>query len=115
VADADLRNLSGGAAEFAFLVAAPAAQGKGLGTQVATLIHAFGFVRLGLERIYASIIPGNTASRRVFEKLGHRIDDSPEARAYADEPDDITMGIERAPFERMHARVLAEIRIAPRA
>lgn len=114
VADADLRNVSGDAAEFAFLVISPAAQGKGLGTQVATLVHAFGFVRLGLERIYASIIPRNTASRRVFEKLGHRIDDSPGARKFADEPDDITMMVERAEFERAHARVLAEIRIAPR-
>ena len=114
VADGDLRKLGGGAAEFAFMVASPAAQGKGLGTRVALMIHAFGFRRLGLERIYASIIPHNAASRRVFEKLGYAVDDSPEARAYADEPGDITMVIDRAVFERAHADAIAEIALTVR-
>ena len=113
-ADADLRKVGGGAAEFAFMVASPAAQGKGLGTRVALMIHAFGFRRLGLERIYASIIPGNAASRRVFEKLGYQVDASPAARAYADEPDDVTMGIDRAAFEHSHAQAMAEIEISVR-
>ena len=113
-ADADLRKVGGGAAEFAFMVASPAAQGKGLGTRIATMVHAFGFGRLGLERIYASIIPGNAASRRVFEKLGYQVDASPAARAYADEPGDITMGLDRAAFERSHAQAMAEIAIAVR-
>jgi RimJ/RimL family protein N-acetyltransferase len=114
VADADLRKVGGSAAEFAFMVVSPAAQGQGLGTRVATMVHAFGFRRLGLERIYASIIPGNAASRRVFEKLGYQIDASPAARAYADEPGDITMGIDRAGFERLHPQAMAEIAIAVR-
>lgn len=113
-ADADLRKVGGGAAEFAFMVASPAAQGKGLGTRVALMVHAYGFRRLGLERIYASIIPDNTASRRVFEKLGYQIDASPAARAYADEPGDITMAIDRATFERSHAQAMAEIELAVR-
>lgn len=114
VADADLRKVGGGAAEFAFMVASPAAQGKGLGTRVALMIHAFGFARLGLERIYASILPDNAASRRVFEKLGHHVDASPAARAYADEPGDLTMRVDRAAFERSHAQAMAEIEIAVR-
>lgn len=114
VADADLRKVGGGAAEFAFMVASPAVQGKGLGTRVALMVHAFGFRRLGLERVYASVIPGNAASRRVFEKLGYEVDASPAARAYADEPGDITMGIDRATFERSHAQAMAEIQIAVR-
>jgi RimJ/RimL family protein N-acetyltransferase len=114
VADADLRKVKGGAAEFAFLVASPTAQGKGLGTRIAMMVHMFGFRSLGLDRIYASIIPANTASRRVFDKLGYRLDPSPAARAYADEPGDITMVADRATFERSHARVMAEIRIAVR-
>jgi RimJ/RimL family protein N-acetyltransferase len=114
VADGDLRKVGDGAAEFAFLVVSPAAQGKGLGTRIATMIHAFGFTRMGLHRIYASIIPDNVASRRVFEKLGYRLDDSPAARAYADEPGDITMAIDRLTFERLHAPAMAEIRIAVR-
>ena len=113
-ADADLRKVGGGAAEFAFMVASPAAQGKGLGTRVATMVHAFGFRRLGLERIYASIIPGNAASRRVFDKLGYRVDDSAAARTYADDPGDITMAIDRTVFERRHAAAMAEIQIAMR-
>lgn len=113
-ADADLRKVGGGAAEFAFMVASPAAQGKGLGTRVALMIHAFGFRRLGLERIYASIIPDNAGSRRVFEKLGYQVDASPAARAYADEPGDVTMGIDRMAFERLHAQAMAEIEIAVR-
>lgn len=114
VADGDLRRVGGGAAEFAFLVASPAAQGKGLGTRIATMIHAFGFRRLGLDRIYASIIPHNAASRRVFDKLGYQVDDSPAARAYADEPGDLTLAIDRASFDRLHAAAMAEISIAVR-
>ena len=114
VADADLRKVGGGAAEFAFLVASPTAQGKGLGTRIATMIHAFGFGWLGLERIYASIIPHNAASRRVFDKLGYQVDDSPAAQAYADDPGDITMAIDRTAFERSHAAAMAEIAIAVR-
>src|SRR5262249_40067847 len=114
VADADLRKVGGGAAEFAFMVASPAAQGKGLGTRVALMIHAFGFGRLGLERIYASVLPGNAASHRVFEKLGYQVDTSPAAQAYADEPGDIVMGIDRVAFERSHAQAMAEIEIAVR-
>jgi RimJ/RimL family protein N-acetyltransferase len=114
VGDADLRHVAGGAAEFAFMVAAVSAQGQGLGTRIATMIHAFGFQALGLERVYASVIPRNLASRRVFEKLGYALDDSPAARSYADEPGDVTLAIDRARFERSHALALAEIQIAMR-
>jgi RimJ/RimL family protein N-acetyltransferase len=114
VADADLRHVAGGAAELAFLVAAVSAQGQGLGTRIAMMLHALAFGPLQLERVYASIIPDNVASRRVFDKLGYAIDDSPAARAYADEPGDLTMVVERAAFERSHAAQLAEIEIAMR-
>lgn len=114
VGDADLRGIADGAAEFAFLVAAIAEQGKGLGTRIATMVHAFAFQELGLVRIYASVIPGNTASRRVFEKLGYELDISPIARGFADEPDDITMSIDRAAFDRSHAPAMAEIEISVR-
>lgn len=114
--DGDLRNQRGDAAELAFLVASPAAQGKGLGTRFATMLHAFAFTPAGLalERIYASIIPANIASRRVFEKLGYRVDAGPAARAFAEDPDDIVMVVERAAFVRDHAAAMADIRIAVR-
>lgn len=115
VGDADLRGVAGGAAEFAFLVAAVAEQGKGLGTRFATMIHTFAFRQLELARVYASVAPANTASRRVFEKLGYAIDGGPDARAYADDPADLTMALDRLTFERSHAIEIAEIQITVRS
>lgn len=112
--DADLRGIRSGCAEFAFMIAAPSAQGKGLGTRFARMVHAFGFSTLGLERIYASVVPHNVASRRVFEKLGYVVDDSPAAREYADEPGDIVLGLDRARFERENASMLAALQIGVR-
>ena len=114
VADADLRGVADGAAEFAFMVAAVAAQGQGLGTKTATMIHAFAFAQLRLDRVYASVVPENVASRRVLEKLGCTVDPSPAARSYADDPGDIVMVIDRPAFEHLHAPQMAEIQIAVR-
>ena len=107
--DADLRGLRGGDAEFAFMIATPAEQGKGLGTKFATMIHALAFARLGLARVYASIVPDNVASRRVFEKLGYIVDPSPAARAFAEQADDIVMSIDKDAFERANAAARAQI------
>ena len=100
VGDADLRNFRDGAAEFAFMIGDPNAQGKGLGTRFAIMIHAFGFHHLDLDRMFASIIAHNTASRRVFEKLGYVVDHSAAARAFADEPDDVVMSVDVSAFSR---------------
>src|SRR5579871_611144 len=78
--DADFRNLEDRTGEFAILIGGRATQGRGLGTRFARMLHVFGFRTLGLDRIYISVIPANAASRRLFEKLGYQIDDSPEAR-----------------------------------
>jgi RimJ/RimL family protein N-acetyltransferase len=127
VGDADLRNPrgtpgessalrmgSGMTAEFAFMIAAPSSQGKGLGTRFATMIHMFGFAELGLHRIYASVVPQNTASLRVFEKLGYTVDDSPAARDYAEEPGDITLSLARETFLEKRTSLLHEIQIGQR-
>lgn len=111
--DGDIRGISGGAGEFAFMIAAPSAQGKGLGTRFATMLHVFAFTHLPVDRLYASIVPANTASRRVFEKLGYVVDDSAAAREYADDGD-VTMVIDKATFARQHAAAMAQIRIAMR-
>jgi RimJ/RimL family protein N-acetyltransferase len=111
--DGDLRGIEGGAAEFAFLIADPAAQGRGLGTRFAIMIHALAFGPLALERIYASVIPANTGSRRVFEKLGYTVDEREAARAYGDDGD-VVLSIDRATFERAHGAAAAEVRIQPR-
>jgi RimJ/RimL family protein N-acetyltransferase len=114
VGDADLRGLRDGTAEFAFMVAAPTEQGKGLGTKFARMIHAVAFEALGLHHVFASIVPANVASRRVFEKLGYIRDDGPVARAYADDPEDIVMAIDRETFMKLHANALEEIKISTR-
>ena len=112
--DGDVRGIATGAAEFAFLIAAPSAQGKGLGTRFATMIHAFAFSHLPIARMYASIVPTNAASRRVFEKLGYELDTTPQARAFADEAGDLTLALDRATFEHRHAEAMREIRIGIR-
>jgi RimJ/RimL family protein N-acetyltransferase len=112
--DADLRGITGGAAEFAFMIGARDQQGKGLGTKFALMVHAFAFQQLELRRVYASIVPENVASRRVFEKLGYVLDDGAEARSYADEPGDIVMGIDRATFARANATTIPNLRLEAR-
>jgi RimJ/RimL family protein N-acetyltransferase len=112
--DGDLRGIHDGTAEFAFMIGAPSAQGKGLGTRFATMIHLFGFTTLGLQRIYASIVPQNVASRRVFEKLGYQLDTSSTARSYADEPGDDVLSIDRTAFEAVASAALAQIHVALR-
>lgn len=114
VGDGDLRGIHDGTAEFAFMIGEPSEQGKGLGTRFAQMIHVFGFTVLKLTAIYASIAPKNLASKRVFDKLGYRLDDQPLARSYADEPDDIVMMIDRATFERVNAQAIKQIHLALR-
>jgi RimJ/RimL family protein N-acetyltransferase len=104
--DGDIRGITGGAGEFAFLIASPDAQGRGLGTRFATMIHVHAFEHLGLDRLYASVIPENLASRRVFEKLGYVVDDSESD--YGDDGD-LVLRIDRATFVARHAAAIAEI------
>ncbi len=110
VGDADFRNLEGDTGEFAILIGGRATQGRGLGTRFARMLHRFGFGTLGLARVYISVIPANAASRRLFEKLGYRVDDSPEARELIDEPSDVTMSLPRASFEGARTVDLAAVR-----
>ncbi|MEZ4401244.1 MAG: GNAT family N-acetyltransferase [Kofleriaceae bacterium] len=116
--DADLRGVRDGAAEFAFLIGKPATQGQGLGTRFARMIHAFAFapapVGLGLARIYVSVVPTNTASLRVFAKLGYREDRSDTARAWADEPGDVVLVVDAAASARAQPALGDDLIIARR-
>jgi RimJ/RimL family protein N-acetyltransferase len=114
VGDADVRGIEAGAAEFAFMIAARDRQGRGLGTKFALMISAFAFEQVGLRRLYASVATYNPASRRVFEKLGFAVDDSEEARGYADEPGDVVLGIDREVFAKLQASAIASLRVTPR-
>jgi ribosomal-protein-alanine N-acetyltransferase len=114
VGDADLRHIDRGRAEMAILVGDRTMQGRGLGTRFGVMVHAFAFRALGLSRVYASIIPANGASLRVFEKLGYERDDSPAARRTMDAPDDVTLSLTAERFERRHGPLAARVLIAPR-
>ena len=56
-------------AEFAILMGDKASWGKGYATEAATLLFTHGFSRLNLNRIYCGTAAGNTAMRRLAEKL----------------------------------------------
>jgi RimJ/RimL family protein N-acetyltransferase len=114
VGDADLRHVEGGGAEAAILVGERSIQGKGLGTRFGVMLHAFAFRSLGLERVYATIIPANGASLRLFEKLGYERDDSPAARRYADEASDVSLSLSPTRFEALHAALAARVRFVAR-
>jgi RimJ/RimL family protein N-acetyltransferase len=114
VGDGDLRNIRARAAEVAILIGERAVQGRGLGTRCVTMLHVFAFEVLGLERLYISVLPSNPASRRLFEKLGHQIDDSPAAREHIDAESDLTLSVARADFERRASASLAHIRVFER-
>lgn len=108
--DADFRNIEEGTGEFAIMIGGRASQGRGIGTRFGVMLHVFGYDVLGVERIYISVIPANAASRRLFEKLGYQIDDSPEARQFIDEETDLTMSLARLAFDRTRAGDQAAIR-----
>ena len=92
------------------MIGGRATQGRGLGTRFGLMLHAFGYGVLGLGRLYISVIPANAASRRLFEKLGYEVDDSPEAREFIDEESDLTMSLARSAFERARGDERAAIR-----
>ncbi|MBM4394345.1 MAG: GNAT family N-acetyltransferase [Deltaproteobacteria bacterium] len=112
--DADLRHIDGPTAEFAILVGVRAAQGSGLGTRFALMVHALASGALGIERMYSSVIPLNRPSLRMLEKIGYLPDDGPEARARADEATDVTVSFDFARFAELHAAVLPRLRITGR-
>jgi RimJ/RimL family protein N-acetyltransferase len=113
VGDADLRGIGGGRGELAIMIGDRALQGRGLGTAFGIMAHALAFRVLDLTRTYVSILPQNTASRRLFEHLGYIVDVSPAARAIADEANDITLSLDRGRFERTFERELAALQLAP--
>ncbi len=113
--DADFRNVQGAEAEFAILVGRRAQQNRGLGTRFAAMLHAAAVRVMGFERVYATVIPQNIASRRMLEKLGYQVDQSSRAASFADTADDIAMSVDLLQFARVHADFLTQVGITPRA
>ena len=114
VGDADVRHVAGETGEFAIMIGNRTLQGRGLGWRFAVMVHVFAFWRLGLRRMYVSIIPDNVASRSLFEKLGYERDDRPQARLYVDDQTDVTMSLDRERFEIATGEI-TDIRIRERA
>jgi ribosomal-protein-alanine N-acetyltransferase len=56
-------------AELGYWLARPA-WGHGFATEAAQAVVDFGFRELGLARVYAQVLAGNSASLRVLDKLG---------------------------------------------
>jgi RimJ/RimL family protein N-acetyltransferase len=109
VGDADLRGIGDGQAELAIMIGERSLQGRGLGTAFGIMAHALAFRVLDIAQTCVSILPENTASRRMFEKLGYQVDDSPAARSITDESTDITMSLARERFEQRFGAELAAL------
>ena len=105
--DAELRNITSARAEFSIMIGAD--QGRGLGATFSAMLHVFAFRSLGLERVYVQPKPENIRVQRMELRLGYALDDSPEARALADEERDITMSISRAMFAERNAAAWNEV------
>ena len=114
IGDCDLRHLEPDRAEFAILVGARTLQAKGLGTRCTAMVLALAFGQLGLRRVFASVIPSNRGSLRMFEKLGFVIDDSAEARRYAEAADDVCLSLEAEALRSARPDVFAQVRVSPR-
>lgn len=65
----NIRDLTNKVGEVAYIVN-PDYWGKGIATEVATLLIDFGFKRLKLHRIFATCDPRNIGSSKVLEKVG---------------------------------------------
>lgn len=114
VGDADFRHFDAESAEYAIMIGARNLQGRGLGRKFTTMLHAWAFRRLGLARVYVTILPANRPSLRLFEQLGYGPDSSPRARSLIDEESDVTLSVDRAVFEAQHGAMMDNVRIAPR-
>ncbi|HVU52195.1 MAG TPA: GNAT family protein [Polyangia bacterium] len=114
VGDADLRNVTRSHAEVAILVGDRSLQGRGLGTRFGVMLHSFAFSTLGLRRTYATIIPANAGSLRLFEKLGYERDGSRAARRFMDDESDVTLSLTPGRFHELHGELAARVKVSER-
>jgi uncharacterized protein (DUF952 family)/predicted acetyltransferase len=76
--------------------------GLGIGSQAVQQITAYGFFKLGLEKIEAEIFVGNQASRRIFEKCGFLLEGTRRlsVRKRGELLDEWNMGLTRPDYLR---------------
>jgi len=110
IGDADFRNVDAESAEYAIMIGARDLQGRGLGRRFTTMLHAWAFRGLGLDRVYVTILPANAASVRLFEQLGYEPDSSLRARSLIDEQSDVTLSVQRSAFELQHKAMMDRAR-----
>lgn len=67
----DWRN---GLAEIGILIGDKKARGKGHAKEAVTLAARHAFTRLNLRKVTTGMIKGNEASKRVFEKIGFKVE-----------------------------------------
>lgn len=99
--DADFRHVSPPTGEFAIMIGRRDAQGRGLGTAFARMLHWFAFRVLKLDTVYLTVLETNIAGRRCYEKLGYAHDDGEAACAFVEGDRDIPMSLSRATFESL--------------
>lgn len=61
-------------AEIGILIGNRKFRGKGYATEAIRLVAEHAFAKLNLRKLYAGMIKGNEASKRVFEKAGFKIE-----------------------------------------
>lgn len=61
-----------GTAEYGVFIGEEKALGKGYGTEAAKLMLAYGFEKLGLQKIYLRLLEDNAGARKSYEKAGFR-------------------------------------------
>ena len=61
-------------AEIGVFVGDKEERGKGYATQAVCLIAEHAFSRLNLRKLYTAMIKGNEVSKRVFEKVGFKVE-----------------------------------------
>ena len=110
IGDADFRNVDAESAEYAIMIGARDLQGRGLGRRFTTMLHAWAFRGLGLDRVYVTILPANAASVRLFEQLGYEPDSSLRARSLIDEQSDVTLSVQLSAFELQHKAMMDRAR-----
>lgn len=76
-------DLEGGEGEIGYMLDR-AARGRGAATRAVQLITAWGFDTLGLERLELRIDTANTASAKVAERAGYRLDGVLRSLAFKD-------------------------------
>jgi len=109
--DADLRGVTAKGAEFAIMVGAPTAQGKGLGTSFTAMVNVFALRDLALPTVWLSIVPHNTGARRCYEKCGYTQDHGPGSEDVMEAPSDVPMSLTAAALQRCQPLAWAQVTV----